>query len=218
MHVTEEKDGWSRITVWGWVPSDQLAQEHVEPKAPETVGPAPPGDGRPAEPRRRDISAIPDVDAGGRKVTDLKQAAVGIAVATLTEFKDVDSSAITVGLGFLAPPRPGILVSFEQPAIDVELALYEKRIIAGAQTHGNKLFTGRVSLSKWQDGLITSQKIRIPLKDVDLKSARTDQGILVARATLPNGYVVWGRDYDVMLRRPEKPPEAKPAEGAKKDG
>src|SRR5262245_7045221 len=30
LQVMEEKDGWSRVNLWGWVPSDQLTADRPE--------------------------------------------------------------------------------------------------------------------------------------------------------------------------------------------
>jgi hypothetical protein len=210
VQVMEEREGWSRVNLWGWVPSESLAAERPEVTGGDQIGPSNPlGAGaQPVDPRRGP-DAIADVDQNGQRVTDLGKA-TRVSVTTMTDTGDKNQAAIVVGIGFLSH---NVLVSFEQPSIEVELALYEKRLIAGTRTHGQRLYTGKATLAKWEDGLLASRKISIPLSSVDMNVARTDAGILVVRAALPNGYVVYGRDYDVVLRREDM----KPADPTSKD-
>jgi hypothetical protein len=213
VQVMEEREGWSRVNLWGWVPSDQLVAERPDLTNTE---PGPTGPLAGSDPRRNP-DAVADVDQNGQRVTDLRKT-TRLSVSTVTDFTGKNAPQIVVGVGFLAH---NVLVSFEEPPIDVELALYENRLMAGTRTHGKRLYpipelggTGKATLARWEDGLTGSRKITIPLSQVDLNTARTDTAILVVRAALPNGYVVYGRDYDVSLREEEKPANAAPKSSA----
>jgi hypothetical protein len=90
--------------------------------------------------------------------------------------------------------------------------------MAGTRTHGKRLYRPsgwhrKATLTRWEDGLTGSRKITIRSASRP-EHARTDTAILVVVRRCRNGYVVYGRDYDVSLREEEHRPNAAPKSSA----
>ena len=204
--LAEERSGWSRVVVWGWVPSEALSETRPGESSGLPNAQGNPGEIGPRGPTKQtglpETTLEPDIDDFGRPITDANKAS---RLTITTVFDDADQGKPRIGISVtLADPRGRLvgydLVDSDRAKIRFDFTLYEKRRVAGGHTRGQKLHSGSVELQDWKDGIYSvGRKCFIPLSEIATNEGDT-AGILVVRAQMPNGRVIYGRDYDAPLK------------------
>ncbi|MEW6747106.1 MAG: SH3 domain-containing protein [Planctomycetota bacterium] len=212
VRVVEERAGWARVIIWGWVAAAELGTERPtetwEAPGPQGSAPGRTGGHGEAAPKETDAPARlpelvlePELDDFGQPIVEVTKA-TRVTVVTYPEpASDSKPAGIGVSIG-LVDPR-GRLVAWEGMQLRFNLTLWEKKAVAGGHVRGRKLYEGSIQLENWKEGVYAASKAcRIGFDQLDRGGVDSPWGILVVQTELPTGRMLFGRDYEVAVGPP----------------